>query len=370
MAIEKRSNDTWRFTINHKGQRYRMNFNGTEREAKRAHDAFKVDVTRGNVGNNENMKFYELANTVYNEYCKKHIKASTQRIYQTNYNIHLLPYFGDKKLSAITPIMIQKFMNEKAAKYKFNTVSSISSTLSSTFQFAVDWKIIKESPYQNIKLPKRDQKSSELMSLDNIRQLLEIYRNDSNLMHKSAFYLAIGCGMRNSEIRALTLDDIDFSNNLININKQLGQDRDSEGNILDDVVITTKTNGSTRKVYAPGFVMDALHQYIDSLIYIPDSKQIFINTSNGKPITKHCLSKRFKAVMLGNNMDPIRFHDLRHLQATLLMYSGVNVQSISQRLGHSNTDTTLKVYTHNLNEKDKEVANVLDTTISNIKRVD
>lgn len=176
--------------------------------------------------------------------------------------------------------------------------------------------------------------------------------------------------MRNSEIRALTLNDIDFNKGIIDINKQLGQDRDEEGNIVDDVIITTKTDGSTRKVYAPGFVLEALDSYIKSMVYIPPSKQIFINTSNGKPITKHCLSKRFKAVMVGNNMDLIRFHDLRHLQATLLMYGGVNVQSISQRLGHTNTNTTLKVYTHNLNEKDKEVATILDSTIDNIKRVD
>ena len=117
-------------------------------------------------------------------------------------------------------------------------------------------------------------------------------------------------------------------------------------------------------------MIKSLDSYIKSMIYIPPSKQIFINPSNGKPITKHCLSKRFKAVMLGNNMDPIRFHDLRHLQATLLMYAGVNIQSISQRLGHSNTNTTLKVYTHNLNDKDKEAANVLNNTIDNIKRVD
>lgn len=370
MAIEKRSNDTWRFSINYKGQRYRMNFTGTEREAKKAHDAFKVDITRGSVGTNENMKFYELVNTVYNEYCKKHIKASTQRIYRSNYNIHLLPYFGNKKLCDITPIMIQKFINEKSDKYKFNTVNSIASTLSSTLQLAVDWKIIRENPYKNIKLSKDSHKKDELLSLEDIGRLLEIYEKDSNLMHKAAFYLAIGCGLRNSEIRALTLDDIDFNNGIIDINKQLGQDRDEEGNIIDDVVISTKTDGSTRKVYAPEFVIKSLDSYIKSMIYIPPSKQIFINPSNGKPITKHCLSKRFKAVMLGNNMAPIRFHDLRHLQATLLMYAGVNIQSISQRLGHSNTNTTLKVYTHNLNDKDKEAANVLNNTIDNIKRVD
>ena len=370
MAIDKRGDDSWRFRINYKGQTYSTTFKGTEREAKKAHEAFKVDIQRGDVGENENMRFCELSQLVYTEYCKKHIRAGTQRIYQNVYNNHLNPYFGSKKLNQITPMMIQKFINEKANTFKYNTVSGIANVLSRTFSLAVDWRIIKESPYRNIKITNNEDKVDELLSLDDIRKLLCIYENDTNLLHKSAFYLAIACGLRNSEIRALTVNDIDFKNCTININKQIGEGRDEEGNIVDGLIVPTKTKESTRKVYAPDMVIDCLKQYIESLIWIPKSGQIFINATNGKPITKHCLSKRFKAVMVGNGMDPIRFHDLRHLQATLLMYAGVNLQSISQRLGHSNTDTTLRVYTHNILDKDKETASVLEKTIDNIKRAD
>lgn len=64
------------------------------------------------------------------------------------------------------------------------------------------------------------------MTVYEMKKLLEIYENLSTKpshMHKCAFYIALGCGLRNSEIRALTLDDIDFENNIIRVNKQFGR---------------------------------------------------------------------------------------------------------------------------------------------------
>lgn len=83
------------------------------------------------------------------------------------------------------------------------------------------------------------------MSIQDIGKLLQLYEHEKNLMHKAAFYLAIFCGLRNSEIRALTLDDIDFDNCIIDTNKQIG-DTDKE----KKVIITTKTLTSNHKVYA------------------------------------------------------------------------------------------------------------------------
>lgn len=81
----------------------------------------------------------------------------------------------------------------------------------------------------------------------------------------------IGCGLRNSEIRALTLDDVDFINGIINIDKQIGEVRNEKG-VVEDAVTSTKTPGSVRKLYAPKFVLDCLNQYINSLPYLLRNK--------------------------------------------------------------------------------------------------
>lgn len=367
MSIEKRGNNKWRFRITKDGQKYTKTFDGTQAEAKRAHKEFLIDVERGQIGTNENMKFKELAQLVHDEYVKIHCRIRTQEIYQSNYNNHILPIFGEMKISNIKPLHIQKLVNEMGKIYKSSTISSCMSVLSRTFDMAEKWGLLKESPYRHIDLPKRRKNNNtELLSIDEIKKLLDLYENESNLMHKSAFYLAIGCGLRNSEIRALTLDDIDFKNNIINVNKQIGQYRDKNGQIIEGE-IPTKTEGSTRKIYAPNFVMETLKQYIDNLPYLPMSKQIFWSHLTRKPISKHCLSKRFTNLLKNNDLPNIRFHDLRHLQATLLIHSGVDIQAISNRLGHSQIRTTLDVYTHGIDEIDRQAVSKLEGAISEIK---
>jgi len=203
------------------------------------------------------------------------------------------------------------------------------------------------------------------MPMDEIRKLFEIYAKETNLMHKSAFYIAICCGLRNSEIRALITDDIDFQNNTISVNKQIGQKRQSDGTIKEDV-ITTKTTSSTGIIYAPQFVMDILKQYISELPYIPITKQIYWSHLTKKPITKHCLSKRFTHTLENNDLTLIRFHDLRHLQATLLIGAKVDVQTVAKRMRHSNARTTMDTYIHSIDTIEKKSVTDLENFIEEI----
>lgn len=202
--------------------------------------------------------------------------------------------------------------------------------------------------------------------MDEIEKLVDYYMKDENdLMHKSAFCLAIGCGLRNSEIRALTTDDIDFNTGIINIDKQIGE------TIKDGVKVTgyisTKTPSSVRKIYAPKFVLDSLDEYIKSLPYIPISKQIYWSPETNKPITKHCLSKRFTSIIRKLGITTIRFHDLRHLQATILINSGANIKAVSKRMGHSKVDMTLNTYTSTIDSVDKKLAEQFNETFNNLK---
>lgn len=368
MAIEKRSTapdnkpNKWRIRVNRNGKRYEMNFFGNLKQAKLAEHDFINKINQGNMGTNENIRLCDLIDIVTEDYIKKELKTNTKRIH-ANSSIKIKDYFKTTRVCDIKPYDIQVFVNTLSEKYKPNTVGGIISTLSVVLGKGEQWELISKNPYKNISLPTPEDKSkTELMSIDDIRKLLHLYENEKNLMHKAAFYLAIFCGLRNSEIRALTLDDIDFDNNVIDVNKQIA-DTDKE----KEVVTSTKTLGSNRKVYAPAAVIDTIEKYKDTLPYIPIDGKLFFNYSTGKYITKHCLSKRFRVMLPDNNLPTIRFHDLRHLQATLLMYSDVNIQAISQRLGHSNTNTTLRAYTHTINEFDKQAVGQLENTIKKIK---
>lgn len=367
MSMDKRG-DTWRFRIRKDGKTYSKTFKGTEKQAQKAHDLFRLEIERGDIGTNENMRMDELCSLVYKDYVLHNCKASTQRIYKQNYNAYILPKLGTMKLSSIKPIHIQQLVNEMAKTLKPNTIGNCMGCLGKTLSLAEKWQLIKESPYRHIELPKASKTNhAELLSLEEIKLLLQHFSTETNLLHKAAFYLAIGCGLRNSEVRALTTEDIDLEHGILTIDKQLAEIRNELGEIVEGIS-SPKTTSSIRKIYIPNFIISILNEYINSLPFVPPSKQIFYSLATGKPISKHCLSKRFRYTCEAIGITPIRFHDLRHLQATLLIHSNINVQAISKRLGHSDVQTTLKVYTHSLDAVDKEVATSIDTTFQDLTR--
>lgn len=345
-----------------------MNFEGSEKEAQLEHKKFEVDIIRGEIGLNENMKFGELAQRVLDEYVRVRLKYRTQQIYISNYNLHILPVFGAMKIGAVKPYTIQKFLNDKSKVLKPKTVEIMANVLSVTFGKAEAWGLIKESPYRRIELPEKEKRTlTELLSDDQVKLLFSHYENEKNLLHKSAFYLATCCGLRNSEIRALEETDIDFINGIITVNKQDGEYIDTKGDVATGDT-TTKTAGSNRKIYAPQFVLDTLNDYIKSLPYKPLSGKLFFNPQTGKVITKHALSKRFKTVAFSLGLpDNLRFHDLRHLHATLLMASGANSVSVAKRMGHSKVSTTLETYTHSLESIDANTGKLMGDIVSSIK---
>lgn len=376
MSIDKRGERTWRFRVKHKRQLYTMTFEAPPnlsekealKEAEKQHMIFKADVVAGRINLTKNITMNQLCDTVYNEYVLVKTRVGTQRIYMTSYNKYILPEFGVMDLKDIKPIHIQKFANKLAKSLKPNSVGNVLACLSKTLSLAEQWEMIEISPYRKIEYERaKNTNKTELLSLDQIEKLVNYYRfEEKNLMHKAAFYLAIGCGLRNSEIRALTTDDIDFENGIINIDKQYGEIRNEKGEI-EDADTPTKTPDSERKLYAPQFVLDCLKDYILSLPYIPITKQIFWSHITRKPISRHCLSKRFTALLKELELPTIRFHDLRHLQATLLIQSGANVKAVSKRLGHSRTDITLNTYTSTIDAVDKKIAEQFNETFKNLK---
>lgn len=370
MAIDNRGNNVWRFRIKKDGESFTKTFKGTEKQAQKAHDAFVVDIERGDIGLNENMKFNDLAQLVMDNYIKIKCSYNTYEQYKNCFNTHILDYFGLMKISNIKPLHIQKFINNLLDKgLSSNTIYSNLTCLSKSLSLAVKWHLILKNPCINIDKPQKKKRNyTELLTIDQIQQLFEIYddmTSKPSQIHRLAFYIAIGCGLRNSEIRALTIDDIDFENNVITVNKQDG--RYLENGKIKSGNITTKSDSSTRKIYAPEFVMNNLRKYIDSMSYIPITKQIFWSHKGNKPILRQTLSSYFTKVLTENNLPIIDFHDLRHIHATLLVNKGVNVKSLSSRLGHSKIETT-NIYMHTIEQIDKQAAHIINNAISDIKK--
>nr|WP_303244033.1 site-specific integrase [uncultured Cellulosilyticum sp.] len=377
MSIDKRGERTWRFRVKHNRQLYTMNYEApltltlkqAEKEAEKQHMIFKADVIAGRVSLVKDITMNHLIDNVYNEYVKS-LKYQTQTNYKMAYNNYIIPEFGTMNLHDIKPLHVQKFVNKISEKLSPSTVHLIVSCLKKTFNIAIAWQYIEQNKNPCLALiePKKNKATGELMSLTNLEKLINYYMNEEkNTLHKLAFCLAIGCGLRNSEIRALELSDIDFKNNMININKQSGSELSKDGSLEHYKDISTKTDSSNRIIYAPQFVMDVAIEHINKMDYFPATNKLFYSKTTKNVVAVTCLYRHFKKVLVKLDLPIIRFHDLRKLQATLLIQYGANIKAVSKRLGHSKVDITLNTYTSTIDEVDKQLAKDFETAFNNLK---
>lgn len=189
-------------------------------------------------------------------------------------------------------------------------------------------------------------------------------------MYKTMIITLIYTGMRRGELCGLKWSDIDFANELMQIDRELLYT--PERGIFED---TTKTYGSQRVIKISQLVINSLKEYkkeqtknrLKSGDSWNDTNYIFTQT-NGNPIHPDTLTWWFKKFIRRNpSLPDISIHSLRHTNATLLIANGVNLTTVSKRLGHANTSTTTKIYAHAIKTADEMAANTLDDLLK-IKR--
>lgn len=334
------------------------------RDVIQAHKNFEVSIIRNEIGEKENMLFNNLAQFVLDEHVRPNLRPNTESYYITSYNNHILEHFGGIPLSKIDSIDIQKFINIKSKTLKPSSIRQIYAVLSSTFNKAINWKYIKENPCKNITLPKVDKKNyAELLSAEDIAKLMEAIDKEPE-MFKVIFSIALYCGLRQGEILGLTIADIDLKNNYIDVNKQYVSHYKNDK--VHHAIAATKTDNSVRKVYMPATVSKVLEQYINKLKILninPDKQFLFINPKTQAIYDHNAVYRRFKKMSKQIELNNITFHDLRHLQATMMINSGVNIVVVAKRLGDT-IETISDTYLHSIEKVEKESVEQLQSFIN------
>ncbi|WP_249662077.1 site-specific integrase [Lysinibacillus fusiformis] len=164
--------------------------------------------------------------------------------------------------------------------------------------------------------------------------------------------LALKSGMRFAEIIALTRKDFNFKDNTININKTWGYTSS-----YDDGKKKTKTESSNRIIKINKVTMSLFNHFFE---VTPENihKLVFYNpASKYKVFSNTGVNKALKKILRELQIEEISIHGLRHSHASILFYKGISVQYISERLGHADVDTTIRIYTHLIKELREEDEN-------------
>ncbi|PLS04004.1 site-specific integrase [Neobacillus cucumis] len=282
------------------------------------------------------------------------------------YKCYIASFLGSKKLGELSPIILQNFANDlfKSKNLAAGTIHKIFDVLKVSLRKAVKLKIINENPCMHVELPKIRRKEMQVWNLQQVNKFLsevKIIRNSDQFF--TAYLLAITTGMRQGEILGLRWKDIDFDKKLIFVKQILTHDG-------KELKSGTKTVAGTRTISISENVCVQLlkakekvendkqllgHKYIDNDLVVCTKKGSVIQPSN--------LLKTFKKDTEKIGLPLLRFHDLRHTHATMLIEQDINPKIIQERLGHSRIGVTLDIYSHVLPSMQQHVADKLDEMV-------
>lgn len=163
-----------------------------------------------------------------------------------------------------------------------------------------------------------------------------------------AYEVLYWCGLRQGEMFALTLDDVDLDERVIHVTKTYHRVN------RQDVITTPKTPSSVRKVSMPAFLCDELKEYIAMLHEPTGDQRLFF------ALTKSNLTKNFHSLITAAGLKRITVHGLRHSHVSLLISKKYDIFEVSKRIGHKSVKTTQDIYGHLFDDVQKNIANDLD----------
>ena len=302
------------------------------------------------------------------KYVKKNVDIITYEGYASCLEKHILPFFEPLKLKLqdITFKDIESYYNYKSVSGRLDgksgglshrTISMHRIVLNLIFTYAEYNRLINENPCKIARMPMIELNKKENISFitpEECQNILDVTKG--TILH-DMIYITFIYGLRRSELMGLKWDAIDFENETVSIQHTV---------VIQRVVAKkdkTKNTNSNRKYPLTPETREIFKRLYDEQeknkkLYKKDYVEtgyVFVK-ENGEAYFPTYPSHQFAKVLKKNNMQHIRWHDLRHSTATMLHAIGWNVKDISEWLGHSSISTTLNIYTHVDMNRKKEIS--------------
>ena len=394
----------------------------TARQQRQAAERFAAEleekIKNGYSLEGEKITFETFSERWLDNVVRPTLEIPTVSNYEMILNTKILPNIGHIKLSQIRPHTIEGLYqtiqkkgyvrNGERRQYSYVTLKRIQDILNGIFKYAQRLELIEKNPCDVIKPPRTGatERKIKCFSAEDISHFLQALEMDYPAQYKAHdriddtgkpyhvreytevfrlplqmvvfYYVALFTGIRREENITLTWDDVDFENNTISITKATAKCTGGQ------YIKKPKTKSSNRVVNVLPEVMALLQRhkreqakyklsvgdYWQETLDENGKPLRFIYTQdNGKQMNIDTPSKRFVKLIKdynrlteneGDKLPEITLHGLRHTHATLLIANGVDIGSVSGRLGHADISTTLDVYTHYLTEKDKAASETME----------
>ncbi|MEA4827195.1 MAG: site-specific integrase [Clostridium sp.] len=275
---------------------------------------------------------------------------------------HLIPELGNIELQKLHPIKIQQYYNSKSKNLKGKTLLQHHRVLRKALNYAWKMQLLSKNPADLVDAPKVKKFEATVLEPKDVKRLLNAVKNTRFEVPTN---LALSLGLRLGEILGLRWSDVDFQNETITIEQTLVR----AGTTL--IFKDPKTEGSKRVISSPIELLNLLkdHKIKQMELQIRSGGE-YINKhnlvctkDNGDTLNTSSFSHAFGDFIKKLDIPHVRFHDLRHTNATLMLLSGTPAKVASSRLGHSTINITLDLYSHVLKDMNKDAAERLNEVI-------
>jgi integrase len=291
------------------------------------------------------------------------VKPTTYESYERMIGNHIKPALGNRKLKNLAPDHVQYFYQKKLdSGLAPGTVRLMHGILHKALEQAVRWGIVPRNVCNATTPPKPNPEEIRPLDAEQARRLLEA--SCGNRL-EALYVLAVTAGLRIGELLGLKWEDIDLDAETLHVRRTRSQGKAGP-------TFTTPKNGKGRSIRLTGRAVEALkaHKAAQNAERLKlgdlweDNGLVFCTTA-GRPLDfRNVATASFKRLLEKAGLPDIRFHDLRHTCATLLLSRGHHPKLVQELLGHSSVAMTLDRYSHVLPGMGDQTAAAMEAALS------
>lgn len=311
------------------------------------------------------MPFGEWLDFWYQNYVRPGLRPTTQANYEWRIYRHIIPELGKIPLNQLGQKELQQFYTrlKKGGRIvhrgRFgeglsdSMVRGCHVTCRAALEKAVREGLLRTNPAAGCKLPPKRGREMQVLGREELQRFLLQAQAEGCF---ELFLLDLCTGLRRGELLALQWDDLDFDTGTLTVEKQVYA---VKGQLQ---VSVPKTRASIRKLVLPPGVVEVLREYRRGV----DSRWMFPSPVKGDvPLSPGAARRRLQQILERAGCKHIRFHDLRHIFATMSLENGMDVKTLSAMLGHVSAATTLDIYAHITDTMQAEAAARIDRGLGN-----
>ncbi|PNP94793.1 hypothetical protein BMT55_00105 [Listeria newyorkensis] len=341
-------------------------------DAKKELALFIAELEADDYTETTNVTFSAFSQDFLKQHVNKNLSPTTQALYSSLLDLYILPQLGGSKLIKIKTMHMLAFMDKlQEDGLSVYVIKNTMGVVRSLFTCAVKWRVLKKNPCDGVQVKKPQKKIQKVYDQEDLKKLFDALKKE-NLEWQLLISIAIMTGARQGEIAGLEWKHIDTKKRTILFEQTIVEQ--------PGIGVTIKKelkNGKDKIVSYPESLKSLIARFkaqkfkdrdmtSDEIVW-PEHSFIFSNR-NGKPKRPDSIGHRWTAFVKRHELDHIRFHDLRHTSATLLIANGVHAKIIQERLGHADIGTTMNVYGHVFREADQTAAETFGGLLDATKR--